>query len=289
MSAQTFTIGTAPVAGYESTNFVRLVTASQTSTGVFSFPTQQIESVRTFAGQTVTISFWAKAASGTPKVAVEIDQNFGTGGSPSSTVNNYFGQVTLSTSWARYSVTGTLPSISGKTLGTNNNDSLQLDLWVSSGSNFNSRTGSLGIQNNTFDFWGVQVEAGSTATAFQTATGTLQGELAACQRYYYRISNNGAYTLIGFGGGTSTTNADLIIPLPSTMRINPSSVDYSTVALQPIGGGTITAITSFSVLSGTQSNAAIAAGVASGLSAGSSYRLLTNNSTSGYIGFSAEL
>jgi hypothetical protein len=81
----------------------------------------------------------------------------------------------------------------------------------------------------------------------------------------------------------------MVIGLPATMRINPSSVDFSTIALQPIGGGSITAITSVSVLSGTQSNAAVATGVASGLSSGAVYRLLTNNSTSGYIGFSAEL
>ncbi len=190
MSAQAFTPGTAPVAGYEASNFMRIVTSGQTSVNAFAFPLQGIEDVRTLAGQTITISFWAKTTSGTPKVAVEMENSYGTGGSPSSNVQTYFGQVTLSTSWARYSVTGTMPTLTGKTLGTTANTSATfLGLWVSGGSTFNSRTGSLGIQNNTFDFWGVQVEYGSTATAFQTATGTIQGELAACQRYFSKSYN----------------------------------------------------------------------------------------------------
>lgn len=181
-SSQAFTLGNA-ITGQEPANFARLVTSSQSAAGDLGILEQPIEGVRTFAGQTITISFWAKAGSGTPKVAVEVIQNFGTGGSPSATVNSYAGQVTLSTSWVRYSVTFNVPSISGKTLGTAN-DALNLYLWVSGGSNWNSRNGSLGIQNNTFDFWGVQVEAGSTASAFERRP--QQVELALCQRYYYR-------------------------------------------------------------------------------------------------------
>jgi hypothetical protein len=182
---QTFTLGAAPVAGYEGKNFARIATTGQTSTSTYSMLSQRIESVRTFAGQTVTVSLWAKAASGTPKIAVELEQIFGSGGSPSAGVTTYAGQITLSTSWARYSVTVAVPSISGKTLGTTaGTDYIALNFWTSAGSDFNSRTGSLGIQTTTIDFWGVQIEDGSVATAFNTATGTLQGELAACQRYF---------------------------------------------------------------------------------------------------------
>ena len=189
-SAQTFTPGTAPVAGYEAKNFARIVTSGQTLASARANWKQPIENVRTLAGQTATVSFWAKAASGTPKIAVELWQGFGSGGSPSAGVPTYAGQVTLSTSWARYSVTVAVPSISGKTIGTTDNSSeLQCNLFVSAGSDLNSRTGSLGIQSNTFDIWGVQVEAGSVATAFQTATGTIQGELAACQRYYFLLAS----------------------------------------------------------------------------------------------------
>jgi hypothetical protein len=44
-----------------------------------------IEDVRTFAGQQVTISFWAKADA-TKNIAVELVQGFGSGGSPSTEV-----------------------------------------------------------------------------------------------------------------------------------------------------------------------------------------------------------
>jgi hypothetical protein len=199
-TAQTFTLGAAPVAGYESKNFINVASTGQTLTSAITLLGQRIESVRTFAGQTVSISFWAKATSGTPKVAVELSQNFGTGGSPSAAVNTYAGSVTLTTSFARYSVSVAVPSISGKTLGTANDDQLRLSLWTSAGSDFNSRTGSLGIQTNTISFWGVQVEYGSQATPFQTATGTIQGELAACQRYY----QTGGATGVGFSGNVTS-------------------------------------------------------------------------------------
>lgn len=201
-SAQSFTLGNA-ITGYEPTNFIRIVTTGQSAAGNYAQIVQSIENVRTFAGQEITISFWAKAASGTPKVAIEMGQNFGTGGSPSASVNTYVTQSTLSTSWQRFTITTTIPSISGKTLGTTANTSaLSISFWVSAGTNFNSRTGSLGIQSNTFDIWGVQLEAGSGATAFEVRP--IQTELALCQRYYekaqfdVRVNANGASNSFAF-------------------------------------------------------------------------------------------
>lgn len=197
-SAQTFTVGN-PITGQEPRNFARMVTSGQSAAGDLAILCQKIESVRTLAGQTATISFWARASSGTPKVAVELFQQFGTGGSPSGSVGNYAGQVTLSTSWARYQVSVTVASISGKTIGTNNNDALELNLWTSAGSTYNSRTGSLGIQNNTIEFWGVKVESGAVATPFVPRPQGI--ELALCQRFYQKTY------LIGTAPGASITNA----------------------------------------------------------------------------------
>lgn len=230
-STQAFTLGTAPVTGYEGTNFCRLVTTGQTLTTAQSTVEQRIESVRSFANQTITVSFWAKANTGTPKVAVELDQNFGSGGSPSAAVQTYAGQVTLSTSWARYSVTVAVPSISGKTLGTTaGTDYLALRLWVSAGSSFNARTGTLGIQTNTFDFWGVQAEAGSVATAFTLSSGSINGELAACQRYYFRIKATDNSQPFGTGYVATTSTIRTIVPFPVELRAVPTALEQSGTA-----------------------------------------------------------
>jgi len=213
-SSQAFTVGNA-ISGYEPINHARMVTSGQTLAGAYSLLIQKIEDVRTFAGQTITISFWAKAASGTPKVVVETEQYFGTGGSPSANVTTYAGQATLSTSWNRYSVTVAVPSISGKTLGTTAGSSFfELNLWTSAGTDFNARTNSLGIQSTTIDFWGVQVEAGSVATPFeQRPIGT---ELALCQRYYWRGGNASP------GIFSSASLARYSVRFPVSMRIAPA-------------------------------------------------------------------
>jgi hypothetical protein len=288
-TAQTFTPGTAPVAGYEFANFLRIVTAGQSGTGDYGMLTQRIENVRTYANQTVTMSFWAKAASGTPKISFEFQQNFGSGGSPSAQVNTYAGQATLSTSWVRYTITATCPSISGYTIGTTANTSfLGINFWLSAGSTFNTRSGSIGIQNATFDIAGVQLEAGSVATAFQTATGTLQGELAACQRYYQRITAGQSFYRFSYGGNVSATQAGFVVPFRTSMRTIPTftaSGNFDSVE------GTTSRGTAAPTLSSDGSNtesAFLFTVIASGAAAATiQLRSLSNVNT--FIDFSAEL
>ena len=230
--AQTFNPGE-PSLGYTAKNYLSCTTTGQTISTAVTALIQKIEDVRTFAATTVTVSFWAKAATGTPKIAVEFRQVFGTGGTPSSTINNYAGQVTIGTNWNRYSVTYTVPSIVGQTIGTDNNSVLWLQLWYSAGSAFNSRTGSIGIQNNTISIWGVQVEAGSVATAFQTASGSVGGELALCQRYYWQLpgTTTGVDILMRvFNIGALTNNLSVQIPFPVTMRIKPTLVAWGDIS-----------------------------------------------------------
>jgi hypothetical protein len=224
VTPQTFTAGAAPVAGYESTNFLQGITATQSAAGDYAYFTQRVEDVRTNAGTTIVVSFWAKANTGTPKISVELSQNFGSGGSPSAQVNTPAGAVTLSTAWARYSVSVSIPSISGKTIGTTANTSyLELNLWTSSGATNATRASSIGIQNFTAGIWGVQLEQGTTATAFQTATGTIQGELAACQRYFYNhLSGNAG--AIGVGYNETATSMGAQVKFAVTMRTVPSLV-----------------------------------------------------------------
>lgn len=234
-SRQAFIAGAAPVSGYESAFFARLATSGQSAAGDYSIYQQLIEDVRTFAGQTVTLSFFAKASSGTPKIFTEFEQLFGTGGSPSSAVIFAGGQVTLSTSWARYSVTVAIPSLSGKTVGTDANTSaLRMRLWLSAGTNFNARTGSLGVQNNTIDIWGVQLEPGTVANDFRRNANSIQGELAACQRYYEKTyplgTSPGTATSAGFfhqsAGSDANGNIVVAIKLAVAKRVAPTMTAF---------------------------------------------------------------
>ncbi len=224
VSPQPFTAGTAPVAGYEGTNFLRAVTSSQVNALDYFYFGQKIEDVRTFAGQTVTISFWAKASTGTPLVGISATQNFGSGGS--SRVITSLGTKTISASWVRYSATVAIPSISGKTIGTSSN--LEIGVFTSAGATI-SGLGfpAVGLQNITADFWGVQVEAGSVATAFQTATGTFQGELAACQRYYQVVGGVSGQPIVQSYTAASAFN-QTPQNFPVQMRVAPTATKSGT-------------------------------------------------------------
>jgi hypothetical protein len=288
-SAQTFTPGAAPVAGYESTNFIRLVSTGQTLTTAQSRITQRLEDVRTFAGQTVTVSFWAKASTGTPSVAVNLSQNFGSGGSATVNVN---GQKTaITASWVRYYKTFAVPSVSGKTIGTSSY--VNLNIWTSAGSSANTSTDTLGIQSVTIDFWGFQVEAGSYATPFQTASGgSIQGELAMCQRYYLKIDSLSTSVSLATGFANSTTVARGVLSFPVTMRIRPTALEQTGTAtdyeISRQGSVNVACSAVPTYLSASANTAGLSFTVASGLTAGEGL-LLRFATFSSYVAWSAEL
>ena len=145
---------------------------------------QGVEDVRRLAGKTITVSFWAKATAGTPKLAIEFYQYFGAGGSPSATVFSIGMQAfTLSTTWTRYtSAPITIPSSTGKVLGSAG-DYTALGFWLSSGATNNAtRASSIGVQSYTLQMWGVQLEIGSVATPLEKPDPRY--DLANCQRFY---------------------------------------------------------------------------------------------------------
>jgi Carbohydrate binding domain len=274
LSQQTFTTGTAPVAGYESAYFFRFNRSVGVSGGTYGILLgQRIEDVRVFAGQTVTVSYWAKADA-SRSFGVNFFQNFGSGGS--SQVYTSVATPTLTTSWARYSHTITLPSISGKTIGSGSYLLLDFEPTSNSGTFI-------------YDFWGVQLEAGSVATPFTTATGTLQGELAACQRYYWRLTAaNNNYTTFCIGANYSSTQAYYAMRPPVTMRATPSQSASSAGNFSTYNGSGGVTLSSISNDILNPDSFAIVGNVSSGLTAGYAARLGANN-TSAYIEWSAEL
>jgi len=183
MSRQAFTPGQTSVPG-EPTYFCRMAVTSSAGASNYVFLSQRIEDVRTFAGQQVTVSFWVKADA-TKSIAVEIEQYFGTGGSPSAGVALALAKVSIGTAFQKVTVTATLPSISGKTLGSDGNHQVGVNIWLDAGSDYNGRTDSLGQQSGTFDIAQVQIERGPVATPFERRP--IGTELSLCQRYFQAL------------------------------------------------------------------------------------------------------
>lgn len=276
VSQQSFTPGSAPVAGYEGQFFARLSNSSFTSGNSYYFG-QKIEDVRTFAGQTVTLSYWAKVGSGTlTPTRVFLNQQFGSGGS--AEVDN-IGVATPSytTSWQRFSQTVSIPSIAGKTIGAGSS------LWVLWQITPNA--------NVTLDIWGVQVEAGAAATEFRRNAPSIQAELAACQRYYVRIGGTSGYAFWGSGNQESTINSRIIVPLPVRLRTSPTSVVIAGANNLYIGGSnlTITAGAPAAVYYISEVVAALDISNSSGGSAGRSVTAASPPGAGNYLEFNAEL
>lgn len=224
-SRQSFTLGQTAVPG-EPTYFMRHVVTSSAGASNYCVLQQRIESVRTLAGRTATLSFWAKADA-SKNIAIEFYQSFGSGGGASSPVTS-IGVTTcaLTTSWQKFTVTASIPSISGKTIGSDGYDDLELTIWFEAGSTYNSRTSSLGQQSGTFDIAQVQVEEGPVATSFEQRHAGQ--EMLLCQRYFQRLGYSGvAFPIFaGYGAAGATYQWSYYIGTP--MRIAPTATKEGT-------------------------------------------------------------
>ena len=233
-SRQSFTLGQTDVPGNPQYFCRNVVTAGTTSNSLVA-KYQLMEGVETTAGKTLTLSFWAKA-SASLNMSTEFVQVFGTGGSPSTEVTGIGGvKHALTTSWQKFTATGTMPSISGKTLGTNGNDGWNVSFWFDAGSDYDTRTNSLGHQSGTFDIAQVQVEIGDHATEFEHRDdGT---ELALCQRYYEKsydtnvtpgsVTYNGRDWINVSGLSVTAHNAGQSVKFTTTKRAQPTVIVYS--------------------------------------------------------------
>lgn len=167
-----------------------------------------------FAGKTVTMSFYARAGANFSAASsfllsqiytsTSTDANLFSGGFTGA-ATPLSANVTLTTTWQRFTVTGTIAS-----------NTTQFAPYFTY-----SPTGTAGA-NDYFDITGIQVEVGSVATPFSRNAGTIQGELAACQRYYQVFGgNNGQYPIVT-GYATSAQTPRYPIAFPVTMRITPT-------------------------------------------------------------------
>ncbi len=211
LSRQSFTLGQTDVAG-EPTYFLKWNQTVAGSGQTVNDIRQKIESVRTFAAQQITLSFYAKAASAATLPTIGVSQFFGSTGSPSSEVYTVAAtNVAITTSWQRFSYTITLPSITGKTLGSDGNDAIDLVIRMPLNATFN------------IDIAQVQVEPGPVATTFERRP--IGTELALCQRYYETSGSNN----VRFSGNvTSGSNYRANVGFNVAKRIAPNLVLTST-------------------------------------------------------------
>jgi ribosomal protein L27 len=284
-SARTYSRQTASLDGFQySLRIARNSGSTDTGTPIAVYSMESADSYR-FAGKTVTLSFWAKAganfSAASNAFAIQwftgtgTDQNVYTAGyTGSTTVANT--TRTITTSWARYSITVTFAS-----------NVTETGFFL-----FYTPTGTAGA-NDWVEVTGVQMELGSVPTEFKRASGgTIQGELAACQRYFNRFSSaDNPYNNFSTGNVRQTgAGADSFFSFvfPVEMRIAPTAVTLANITSCRIQqGATDTTVTAGMFDAATRKNGILIA-EATIASAGTGV-LAANNSSAVTIDWSAEL
>ena len=212
-SQQAFTLGQTDVPN-APVYYSRTVVSSSAGASNFCKKGQRIEGVETLSNKTIVLSFYAKADS-SKDIALSYSQNFGTGGSPSSSVNGHIDKASLTTSWQKFTMVFAVPSISGKTLGSGGDDKFSIHFWFDAGSDYNTETDSLGQQSGTFDIANVKLEIGTIPTPLLKEN--YGDVLRKCQRFYEEFDMSA--TDIRFYITTTTNNSrDFTINYKVTKR-----------------------------------------------------------------------
>jgi hypothetical protein len=259
--------------------------SGNTSTSAISI-SQVFESVNSipYAGKTVTISFYGRAGANysSASSALPFRLRTGTGTDQNPITVGYTGganpvtsTATLTTTWQRFSATGTLAATA-----------TEMSFIFEE-----TPVGTAGA-DDYYEVTGMQIDIGSVALPFRTYAATLQGELAACQRYYYQTNPGGGSlaTTHMVSGSAYTTNAigQIYCAFPVTMRSNPSATINNTGLSFWNGTGAVTS--SSSILNQSSSTTQGTLNITcTGATVGTFYNLISASTGTGHIAFSAEL
>jgi hypothetical protein len=234
-----------------------------------------------FAGQTATLSFYLRKGadfSGSSTYAL-IRTGTGTDEGVSamymSAWAGYVQQIKTqapTTTSTRYSFTFTIPS-----------NVKELGFLIG----YAGASGTAGA-NDWIEYEQMQFEIGSVATPFSRAGGTIQGEIALCQRYYIRQTGTQPNAVYASSLAFGTTGVVVNYQVPVSMRVYPTAVEYSALRITDnVGAYNVTNLT-LNTDGGTSNTINLTATVASGLTQFRGY-FLTGANTNNFVGLSAEL
>jgi hypothetical protein len=294
-----------PPAGY--TNYLGCTSSSAYSpTGTDIFMVYQaIEGYNiadlgwgTANAKTITISFWVRSS---------LTGSFGAVVSGGTWSYPILYTISAANTWEQKTIT-----IAGATTGTwgsTNGNGILLKFSLGAGSTFNGTSGTIyntneiygvtgqtqvvGTNGATWYITGVQLEAGTTASPFEYRQYTT--EFTLCQRYYYKISVQGGASSTPFAlcYTRSSSGVRPFVTFPTPMRVRPTSVETSgtasdyTVYYAGDASATCTSVPDFDVSSNL--TAILGANVSGTPFPSGGITYLRSNSTSAYLGFSAEL
>ncbi|THK38648.1 hypothetical protein EHS39_09075 [Ensifer sp. MPMI2T] len=221
VSRQAFSPGQVEVPG-NPRYFMRL---DRTAVTVNNFGLDQfIEGVHSLSGKQATLTFYAKGTAG-KILAIKSVQLFGSGGAPSASVDTIIGTAVLSASWQKFQFTFNVPSIAGKTVGTNGDDKLAIEL----GLNADQGVMIADIAHVSL------VEGDATGEDDPFSPRHPQQELALCERYFeksYDLSAApGTSTALGalqHRNAVASSGIAHGVRFKTRKRAIPSVVSYST-------------------------------------------------------------
>lgn len=226
ITREAFALGQTDVP-FQPAHFLRAAISSASGASEYKIY-QRVEDARRYGGRRVTLSAWVRVSSGSIALSANAVQNFGTGGSPSASVTvaadtSDQGQ-TVTTAWRRVRFRFSVPSLSGKTLGTTINTSY-------------TEFGFLLPPNTpcTFEMAWPQLEYGVADTPPDRRPFILEDAL--CSRYLQIIPAPG--TIYGFGFVANANEVRFQFQHRMEMRVAPT-LDRAGVAadylVQQVGG-----------------------------------------------------
>jgi hypothetical protein len=235
-----------------------------------------------YVGKTVILSFYARKGADFSGASSRINAFLVSGtGTDQNQDSGFTGQATpinqtptLTTTWQRFSYTATVATTATQL-------AVRFDY---------TPVGTAGAADY-FEVTGVQVDIGSVALPFQTASGgSIQGELAMCQRYFIRYDSSSDASL-DFATG-AFLNSSLFrgtLPLQTTMRSAPTAA-FSAANLFQLTSSTNITPDSISLNTSSPKQVCISFGiVAASGTAGYAGIMRANSSTAAFINLSAEL